>query len=102
MRAITAITHSGLQITDRVQRQRIPATLYHQRCTGTIDPTCHDEASEHRSADGTTIHGLCDKCWVLACPRCYKRPAESRRRGLCEACRRHELRYIDVTMSPTG
>lgn len=68
-----------------------PATTYTgERCNG---PACDNYASEHVDpVTGQTVSSLCDACWFTACPKCYKRPAESRRGGLCGACLRREQR----------
>lgn len=70
------------------------ATTYTgERCNGQIDPLCENFASEHHDPEtGQTIESICDACWAKACPSCFKRPAASDRRGLCEACRRRQLR----------
>ena len=70
------------------------AAVRHQApvCTGTVTDGCTNIASEHRDATGTAVVGLCDACWAASCPTCHKRPAETRRRGLCEPCRHKQLR----------
>ena len=76
----------------RILGQRA-ARIEGTRCSGTVDATCTNLASEHRHPDtGQADDTLCDQCWVNACPTCRRRAPESKRGGKCEACYRRELR----------
>lgn len=92
--SITALAMTARDILDTIDRTlgiRAPATTHTERpaerCNGHVDPTCTNWASEHHTADGTTIGGLCDQCWTTACPRCHAR-AVPQYRTLCDACRK--------------
>jgi len=63
------------------------------RCAGTVDATCTNWASDHRHPEtGELVAELCSSCFLVACPSCRRRPAETRRHGMCEACARRQLR----------
>ena len=66
-----------------------------RRCSGRIDATCEQWASEQRLADGTSIDTLCIDCFAKACQCCGNEPAAQRRvNGVRagEACYKRHLR----------
>lgn len=67
------------------------------RCNGTVDPTCTNiPSTHHHPATDMTVEGMCDDCWLAACPICKTRAAETKRGGRCEACYRRELRKANA------
>lgn len=69
-----------------VRAPGLPTEVATLRCDGRIDPTCTNVPSDHHDATGTTITGMCDDCWMKACPRCHARPT-AQYRQTCDACR---------------
>ena len=63
------------------------------RCSGKVDPTCTQMASDHRDADGSVVEGLCDQCHLAACNECHSRPRAAYR-SVCEACRKRDERKM--------
>jgi len=66
-----------------------------RRCSGRIDATCEQWASEQRLADGTSIDTLCIDCFAKACQCCGNEPAAQRRVDgvrAGEACYKRHLR----------
>lgn len=90
-------TNDAIERARRALGHRAPRhehqPVHELRCNGHIDPTCTQIASrQHHHITGETIDGFCVDCWQQLCRSCYTRPAETRRGGQCEACRRRELR----------
>ena len=66
-----------------------------QRCSGKVDATCEQWASEQRLPDGTKVNTLCVSCFAKACLVCGNEPAAPRRVDgvrAGEACYKRTLR----------
>jgi hypothetical protein len=97
-RAIIRIAADMFEQMNKLIRMRAPSP---ELCNRKINAACENAASDHRDVvTGMTITGMCDDCWLAACPGCHDREADTRRRITvngrlvpgCEACRRKELR----------
>ena len=86
------------RMLDRILRTHLarPEPTDAQRCSGRIDPTCTNWASEHTTPDtGMTDTTICDTCFQAACKRCLSRAPEGRYidgQPVCGACYKRALR----------
>jgi hypothetical protein len=106
-RTIATIVHSALTVAYNIANRIPPERHQVPRCDGKIDPSCTEAASDHRDRNGSLVAGMCDRCFIAACPNCYQRPAENRRKitidgrqvAGCEPCARREWRQEQRTGS---
>ena len=70
------------------------------RCSGKVNPTCEQWASDQRLADGSTVAHLCVACFATACMVCGNEAQSNRRvNGVPagEACYKRHLRARTAT-----
>ena len=98
---IVSIVHSAREVARTITRRAETIKPEVQRCNGKVDPSCTEAASDHHDPHtGTTLEGLCDRCWLKSCPNCRVREAstrtkitvEDRKVPGCEACWKREWR----------
>lgn len=98
LRTYAVMFHDSLTMLNRIRRQ---GGERHdgQRCgvLGADGEPCPRFAVEHRDAAGTIDAVMCTEHLTASlCGECRKRPAETRRGGLCAACKRKGERKAAV------